>query len=170
MHAKWVNSFSANENDVQEKLSRQLIASILTEELATTKYTQNSTKLTLKQGIVVLWDVTIAGPPMCPVWCQLVTDPTDTFTTFTCSTSQFLPEWAKRRPRNTQNGETVLSIANLVADSQSKSQSSYLRFIVIIRLSRLVSEIFACDSQTDRQTTWTITIAGPHTVAGQLIN
>jgi len=42
-------------------------------------------------------------------------------------------------------------------------------FLVTICLSRLVLEIFACDRQRDEQTTWTITIAGPHIVADQLI-
>jgi len=56
-----------------------------------------------------------------------------------------------------------------MSDSESRSQVSYLSFQVTICLSRLVSEIFACDRQTDRWTTWTITIAGPHIVAGQLI-
>jgi len=40
-------------------------------------------------------------------------------------------------------------IANLMADCESGSPSSYSHFIVTIGLSRLVSEIFACDRQTD---------------------
>jgi len=67
-----------------------------------------------------------------------------------------------------QNGETVLAIANLMADSESGSPSSYSHFIVNIDLSRLVLEIFVCDRQTERQTMQTITIAGPHIVEGQL--
>jgi len=57
-----------------------------------------------------------------------------------------------------------------MADSESGSPDSYSSFLVTIRLSRLVSEIFACDRQTDGRTTWTLTIAGPHIAAGQLIN
>jgi len=100
-------------------------------------------------------DVRIAGPPRCPVWCRLVTVPTDSFTTFTSPTGPFLSQWAKCQPGNTQNGGTVLPIANLMADSESGSPVSYSSFLVtIFRLSRLVSEIFACDRQTDslRQT------------------
>jgi len=37
-----------------------------------------------------LWDVTIVGPPWCPVWCRLVTVPTDPFTTSTSPTGPFL--------------------------------------------------------------------------------
>jgi len=47
------------------------------------------------------WDVTIAGPPRCPVWCRLATVPTDPFTTFTRPTGPFLSEWANREtPQN----------------------------------------------------------------------
>jgi len=45
--------------------------------------------------------------------------------------------------------QTVLPIANLMADSESGNPSSYLRFIVTVGLSHLVSEIFVCDRQTD---------------------
>jgi len=45
----------------------------------------------------------------------------------------------------TQNGGTVFPIANLMADSDSGSPVSYSSFLVTIRLSRLVSEIIACD-------------------------
>jgi len=82
---------------------------------------------------------------------------------------------AKCRPGNTQNGGTVLAIANLIAESELGSPDSYSSFLVIIRLSRLVSGIFACDRHTngqttDGRTTRAITIAGPHIVAGQLIS
>jgi len=119
-------------------------------------------------------DVTIAGqPPRCPVCgcfflsvklcirlcprcirrnrqCQsrLVTVPTDPFTR---PTAPLLCEWAKCQSRNTQNGRIVLPIANLMADSESGIPDSYSSLLVTIRLSRLVSEIFACYSQTDRQ-------------------
>jgi len=95
---------------------------------------------------------------------------TDPFTTFTGPTGLFLSEWAKCRSGNTQNGRTVHPTANLIADSESGSPSSHSRFIVTVHLSRLVSEIFTCDRQTDRRTTRTITIAGPRIVTGQLIN
>jgi len=91
------------------------------------------------------WEVTIAGPPRCPVWCQLVTVPTDPFTAFTRPTGPFLSEWAKCQPGNTQNGRTVLPIENLMADSESGSPVSYSSFLVTIGLSRLVLEIFECD-------------------------
>jgi len=97
----------------------------------------------------LLWDVMLAGPPRCPVWCRLVTVPTDPFTTFTRQTNPLLSEWAKCQPGNTQNGKTVLPIVNLMADSESGSPSSYSCFIITIDLSRLVSEIFVCDRQTD---------------------
>jgi len=80
------------------------------------------------------------------VWCRLVTVSTDPFTTFSSPTGPFLSEWAKCQPGNIQNGGTI---ANLMADSESGSPISYSSFLVIICLSRLVSEIFACDRQTD---------------------
>jgi len=40
-------------------------------------------------------------------------------------TGPFLSEWTKCQPENTQNGETVLPIANLMADSESGNQVSY---------------------------------------------
>jgi len=57
---------------------------------------------------------------------------------------------------------------DLMANSELGSPDSDLSFLVTICLSRLVSEIFARDRQTNGQTTSTITIAGPHVVAGQL--
>jgi len=74
-------------------------------------------------------------------------------------------------PGNAQHGGTVLPIANLMADFESGSPVSYSSFLVTIGvgLSGLVSEIFACDRRTDGQTMQTITIAGRHIVAGQLI-
>jgi len=76
----------------------------------------------------------------------LVTVPTDPFTR---PTAPFLSEWAKWQPGNTQDGGTVLPIANLMADSESGSLDSYSTFLVTIRLSRLVSEI---SRVTDRRT------------------
>jgi len=46
---------------------------------------------------------------------------------------------------NAQSGRIVLPVANLLADSESKSPSSYSRLLATICLSRLVLEIFACD-------------------------
>jgi len=60
-----------------------------------------------------------------------------------------LPFWAKCRPRKAQNGES----------------RSWWQILNREALSRSVSEIFACDTRTDRPTTRTVTIA----VAGQLI-
>jgi len=81
-----------------------------------------------------LWDMTTAGPLRCPVWCCL------------CGIV-----YRRKRPGNTQNGGTVLPIANLMADSESGSPDSCSSVLVTIRLSRLVSDIFACDRQTDGQ-------------------
>jgi len=50
---------------------------------------------------------------------------------------------------NAQNGGAVLPVAKMMADSEPETPISYCRFIA---LSRIVSEIFACDTQTDRQT------------------
>jgi len=72
---------------------------------------------------------------------------------------------ATRRPGNTQNGGTVLAIANLVADSESGSPDSYSSFLVTMGLSRLVSEIFACGRQTANVDRY---YSLPHVVAGQL--
>jgi len=66
-----------------------------------------------------LRDVMIAGQPRSPVWCRLPTVPTDPITTFTSPTDPFLSEWVKCQPRNTQNGGTVLLVANLMAESES---------------------------------------------------
>jgi len=120
--------------------------------------------------INVLWDLTIAGLPRCTVWCQLVTIPTEPIPTFTRPTGLFLSEWAECQPGNTKNGRTVFLITNLMADSELGSSVPYSSFLVTICLSCLVLEIFACDRQTDTRTTQTITIAGPHTVAGQIIS
>jgi len=98
-----------------------------------------------------LWDVTIAGSPRCPVWCRLVTVPTDLFTTFTRPTGPFLSEWAKCQPGNTQNRGTVLPIANLMAHSESGSPASWSPLIVTTGLWSLLWEIFASDRQTDSQ-------------------
>jgi len=76
-------------------------------------------------------------PATVPIWCRLVTVPTDPFTTLTSPTGPFLSEWAKCQPGNTQNGRTVLPIANLMADSESGSPDSYSSFLVTICLSRL---------------------------------
>jgi len=51
-----------------------------------------------------LRDMTTAGPPQCPVWCRLVTVPTDPFTTFTRPTGPVLSELVKCQPGNSQNG------------------------------------------------------------------
>jgi len=59
-----------------------------------------------------------------------------------------------------QNAGTVLPVENLTVESESRSPVSYSSFIVTIGLSRLVSDIFACNTQTDGGTTQTITIAG----------
>jgi len=92
-----------------------------------------------------LWDVTIAVPLRCPVWCRLVTVPTDPFTTLKRPAGPFVSEWTTCQPGNTQNGGTVFLITNTMADSESGSPVSCSSFLVTIGLSHLVSEIFACD-------------------------
>jgi len=77
-------------------------------------------------------------------YSAVLTDP------FTSPTGPFLSEWAKCQPGNTQNGRTVLPIANLMADSELGSPVSCSSFLVTICLSRLVLEIFECDGQTGR--------------------
>jgi len=67
----------------------------------------------------------------------VLTDP------FTSPTAPFLSEC--------QNGGTILPIANLTTDSESGSLDSYSNFLVRIRLSRLVLEIFTCDREMDGQ-------------------
>jgi len=105
-----------------------------------------------------LWDVMIAGLPRCPVWCLLVTVPTDPFTTFTRPTAVWIgevPTW------NTQNGGTILPIANPLADSELVSPVSYSSFLVTTGLSLSFGDIRVW--QTDRQ-------CGTLLVVGQLIN
>jgi len=79
-----------------------------------------------------------------------VTVPTDLFITFTRPTGPFLSEWAKCQPRNTQNGLTVLPIANLMAESESGSPVSYSSFLVNMFMSLSFADI--CVWQTDRRT------------------
>jgi len=105
------------------------------------------------------WPATV--PSMLPTG-GVPTDP------FTRPTGPFRSEWAKYTPENTQNGETLLPIVNLMAESESGSPVSYSNFLATIRLIS-VSEILACNGSTDRRTTRTISIAGPHILAGQLI-
>jgi len=78
-----------------------------------------------------------------------VTVPTEPLTRSSC---QCLSQLANCRSRNIQNSRTVLQIANLMANSEPGSPVSCSSFLVTIRLSRLVSEIFACDTLMDGQT------------------
>jgi len=50
-----------------------------------------------------------------------------------------------------QNVGTVLPVANLMVDSESRTLIFYSSLIVTIGLSRLVSEIFTCNTQTDKR-------------------
>jgi len=72
---------------------------------------------------------------------RLVTVLTDPFTR---PTALFPSEWVKCQPGNTQNGGTVLPIA----ESESGNPDLYLSFLVTKRPSRLVLEIFACNRWT----------------------
>jgi len=56
-----------------------------------------------------LWDVVTAGLPPCPVWCQ----------------GSLRYSSSEKTTGNTQNGGTVLPIANLMADSESGNPNSY---------------------------------------------
>jgi len=138
---------------------------------------QSATRV--KRGIVLDWTERIALPPrlkpisylllcspfisvkLCIRRCRrytgsagrvssLVTVPTDPFTR---PTVPFLSEWAKCQHGNTQNGGTVLPIANLMANSKSERTDSYSRFQVTIRLARLVSLRYSrvTDRRTDGQ-------------------
>jgi len=71
---------------------------------------------------------------------------------FTRPNAHFFLNGRRCQPGNTQNGGTVLPIANLMADSESGSPNSYSSCLVTIRLPRLVLEILACDRQTDGRT------------------
>jgi len=86
--------------------------------------------------------------PQCPVWCH-----------------RYGTVYQQKRPENTQNGGTVLQIANLTADFELESTNSHSSFLVTIRLSRLVSEIFTCeDTQTDNMNhyySWLLQCDGP---------
>jgi len=55
----------------------------------------------------LLRDVTIVGPPRCPVWHHL-----------------YSTVYRRQRLENTQNGGNVLLIANLMADSESRSNNT----------------------------------------------
>jgi len=89
--------------------------------------------------------VMIAGPPRCPVWCRLVTVPTDPFTTFTRPTGPFLSWVGEMATRKHSKCRNHTSIVNLVADSELGNPSSYcLRFIVTIGLSCLVAVQLNC--------------------------
>jgi len=81
-----------------------------------------------------LLDVTKAGLPYC--LCAAI------------FTVQFIKESDLQTPKN---GGTVLPTVNLTADSESRSLDSYSSFLVTICLSYLVSQIFMCDRQMDRQ-------------------
>jgi len=91
-----------------------------------------------------LWYVTIAGPPHCPVWCHL-----DGIV------------YRRDDPETPKMAEPYFR-----SDGRFRSLVSYSSFLVTICLSRLVSEIFACDRWTDNVNHY---YSWPHNVAGQLI-
>jgi len=76
---------------------------------------------------------------------------------------------SEKASRKRSNGGTVLPITYLMEGSKSGNRVSYLSFLVTIHLSCLDLEICTCDRQTNERTMRTITIAGPHIVAGKLI-
>jgi len=94
-----------------------------------------------------LRDVTIANPPQCPALCHL-----------------YGTVYWRKQSRKTQNGRTVLLIANLTADLELESPDSYSSFLVTIRISSLVLEIFVLDRQTanmDHSYSWPPHCGGP---------
>jgi len=56
-----------------------------------------------------------------------------------------------------------------MADSEWGGPDSYSSFQGIICLSRLVLETFVSEKQTDRPTTWNITIAAPPPIVAGLL-
>jgi len=64
------------------------------------KYCTDGKTRNERKSYRLLWDVTIAGPPRCPVWCRLVTVPTDLVTTFTRPTGPFLSERVVPTPKH----------------------------------------------------------------------
>jgi len=64
---------------------------------------------------------------------------------FTKPDPYFCHKWVKCQPGNTQNGGTVLKIANLMENFESVSPDYYSNFLVTILLSRSVSETLARD-------------------------
>jgi len=72
--------------------------------------------------------------------------------------------YTRCQPGNIQNGGTILTVTNLMADSESGSLDYCSNFLVTIRLSRLVSEIFACDGwmdNADHYYSWLPQCGGP---------
>jgi len=72
-----------------------------------------------------LCDGTIAGPLWWPVWCRLVTVPTDPLTR---PTAHFCSNGQSANPETLKNGIPVLPIANPTADSESGSLVCYSSF------------------------------------------
>jgi len=108
-----------------------------------------------------LWDTAIAGIPWCfgvvlspPNWvfpCRGFF-PTARMIHVPVNSTHTQNPPLQSSAVTTQCGANVLPIVNLMADSESGSPSSYSCFIVTIGLSRLVSEIFTCDRQTNGRT------------------
>jgi len=99
------------------------------------------------------WPFPFLSVKLCIQWCTHVHDECLDWCLFPLihSLGQLpISVWmGKCQSGNTQNGGTVLPIVNLMADSKSGSPDSYSSFLVTIRLSLLVSGIFACDRQMD---------------------
>jgi len=115
-----------------------------------------------------LCDVTIDGPPWCPVWCRLVTVLTDPLTTFTRQTAHFglngrrsatqkHPKWQNCTSDRESDGRFWIGRPGFVFEFPSNYMS----------ISLSLGDIRV--RQTDRRTTRSITIAGPHIVAGEII-
>jgi len=63
----------------------------------------------------------------------------------------------------------IATVASWMSDCETRILNFYLSIVVTIADS-FVSDILACNTQTYRQTMWTIMIAGHNIVTGQLIN
>jgi len=120
--AKWSYTLERVNNTITVRLINN--NSSTTNSIFHLKVCQQNMYTTTTNKVSSVRDVTIAGPPRCPVWCRLVTVPTDPFTTFTSPTGPFLSEWATCQLGNTQNGRLVLRNTNLMVDSKAGSPVS----------------------------------------------
>jgi len=101
-----------------------------------------------------LWDVMIPGLPQCPVWCRL-------YSTVYQRKWPGHPKLQNRTSDPESNGRLWIGKPRFLFEFPSNHMSISLSFEDI--------RMWQTDRWTDGRITWTITIAGPHIVAGQLI-